>query len=232
MATLQGHPGAAANLGDIYENGHGVAIDYARAFAAFKVGAEYEGVDDFFRITCQYMVGNLYFQGKGVDMDETLSVYWMEKAAALDHPEAVASIGFLSSVADGTKSSWRRGRQYCTRAVKLGHFESMDSLQEVIGNIQRVTRRELAKPLPHDLTSTFPPVSSRLPSHAQHAPLMDKRVEIHATSRADLNGKRGVATDFHTIDKTDPATWRYTVKLDGGEAFKLKRANVRAEGMS
>ena len=58
---------------------------------------------------------------------------------------------------------------------------------------------------------------------------MDKRVEIYGTSRADLNGKRGVATDFHMMDPKDPTTWRYTAKLDGGEAFKLKRANVRAE---
>ena len=59
---------------------------------------------------------------------------------------------------------------------------------------------------------------------------MDKRVEIHGTSRVDLNGKCGVATDFHAVDMYDDTTWRYTVKLDGGEAFKLKLANVRAEG--
>ena len=57
---------------------------------------------------------------------------------------------------------------------------------------------------------------------------MDKRVEIHGTSRADMNGKRGVATDFHWYK--DESKWRYTVHLDSGEAFKLKRANVRAEG--
>ena len=45
-----------------------------------------------------------------------------------------------------------------------------------------------------------------------------------------MNGKRGVATDFHPMDDDDGATWRYTVKLDGGEAFKLKRANVRGAG--
>ena len=59
---------------------------------------------------------------------------------------------------------------------------------------------------------------------------MDKRVELHGTSRADLNGKRGIATDFHPMDSGDSTTWRYTVKFDGGEAFKVKRANVRAEG--
>ena len=61
---------------------------------------------------------------------------------------------------------------------------------------------------------------------------MDKRVELHGTTRADMNGKRGVATDFHIMGGAtgDRTTWRYTVKLDGGEAFKLKLANVRAEG--
>ena len=58
---------------------------------------------------------------------------------------------------------------------------------------------------------------------------MDKRVEIHGTSRADINGKRGVATDFHYY-RQDESKWRYTVQLNRGEAFKLKRANVRAEG--
>ena len=58
---------------------------------------------------------------------------------------------------------------------------------------------------------------------------MDKRVEIHGTSRADMNGKRGVAVDFH-INREDRTKDRYTVQLDSGEAFKLKPANVRAEG--
>ena len=58
---------------------------------------------------------------------------------------------------------------------------------------------------------------------------MDKRVEIHSTSRADINGKRGVAVDFH-INREDDTKDRYAVQLDSGEAFKLKRVNVRAEG--
>ena len=56
---------------------------------------------------------------------------------------------------------------------------------------------------------------------------MDKRVEIHGTSRADMNGKCGVATDFHF--DPDESKDRYTVQLDSGEAFKLKPANLRAE---
>ena len=59
---------------------------------------------------------------------------------------------------------------------------------------------------------------------------MSKRVEIHGTSRADINGQRGVATDFHPMDWDDRTKHRYTVQLGSGEAFKLKPANVRAEG--
>ena len=58
---------------------------------------------------------------------------------------------------------------------------------------------------------------------------MDQRVEIHGTSRTDMNGKCGVATDFHFY-KEDESKDRYTVRLDSGEAFKVKPANVRAEG--
>ena len=59
---------------------------------------------------------------------------------------------------------------------------------------------------------------------------MDKRVEIHGTSRADINGKCGVATDFHSSFGDSETDRRYTVQLDSGEAFKVKPANVRAEG--
>ena len=58
---------------------------------------------------------------------------------------------------------------------------------------------------------------------------MDKRVVIHGTSRADMNGKCGVATDFHRMDWNDRTTWRYTVKLDSGEEYKLRPERLRAE---
>ena len=45
-----------------------------------------------------------------------------------------------------------------------------------------------------------------------------------------MNGKRGVTTDFHSIpDDAAKDRW-YTVRLDSGEAFKVKPASVRAEG--
>ena len=52
---------------------------------------------------------------------------------------------------------------------------------------------------------------------------MDKRVQIRGTTRQDMNGKRGLATDFHPAGgpNGDRTKWRYTVKLDISEAFAL-----------
>ena len=59
---------------------------------------------------------------------------------------------------------------------------------------------------------------------------MDKRVMIHGTSRADMNGKCGLATDFHPMGGlNDRSADRYTVKLDSGEEYKLRPERLRAE---
>ena len=52
-------------------------------------------------------------------------------------------------------------------------------------------------------------------------------MEIHGTSRADLNGKFGIVTGFHPGYINDPAfPARYTVILNGGKVLKFKQANV------
>ena len=43
-----------------------------------------------------------------------------------------------------------------------------------------------------------------------------------------MNGKRGVATDFHWYE--DGGKWRYTAKLNGGEASKAKPAEGAGGG--
>ena len=58
---------------------------------------------------------------------------------------------------------------------------------------------------------------------------MDKRVEVHGAGRADMNGKRGIATDYHCY-RADRTKDRYAVQLDSGEAFKVRPASVWAEG--
>ena len=145
----------------------------------------------------------------------------LERAAVQGFPEAVNQLGFMHHAGQGMAPSWRRAREYYERAIELGNLQAVKNMQILTDKIQNVTSHPL-RPIHHPCAS--PRSLSHLLLRAQIAPLMDKRVEIHGTSRADMNGKRGVAADFHED------LWRYAVKLDSGEALKFKPANVRAEG--
>ena len=189
----QGHILAAQAIGDIYYWGKGVAIDYPRAMAAYKIAAEAGDA------VSQHQVGFMHCEGRGVAVDFEQARPWFEKAAAQDQPLAVLVLGTMYADGQGVAPSWRRARGFYQRAIKLGDPRTGEGMQMLTLDV------------------------------AGPGPLMDKRVEIHGTSRTDIKGKRGVAIDFHPMDRQDPATWRYSVQLDSGETVKLKRPHVRAE---
>ena len=93
-------------------------------------------------------------------------------------------------------------------------------MQNLDGAIQQVTRSHAGNHSGlHD------------PAPPQAAPLMDQRVEVYGTSRHDLNGKHGVATDFHYYHD-DRSRNRYSVLLDSGASYKFRPTAVRAEGLA
>ena len=58
LASHQGHLEAAGHVGAIYFKGLGAAVDYPRAMAAYKVGAEVGDAAD------QHQVGMMYHHGR------------------------------------------------------------------------------------------------------------------------------------------------------------------------
>ena len=83
---LQGHILAAQAIGDVYHWGKGVAVDYSRAMAAYKIAAEAG------EALSQYQVGYMHCSGRGVAVDYKQARAWLEKAAAQDDPVAVAQL--------------------------------------------------------------------------------------------------------------------------------------------
>ena len=80
------------------------------------------------------------------------------------------------------------------------------------------------RPIARDLPS--PPSSASRP--VQMFPLLGERIEVYGTSRHDINGKRGVATDANTpedLKKHDPKGWRYTVRSGSGKGPHLSPVN-------
>ena len=136
----QGHIKAAEAIGAVYFWGQGVAIDYERAMAAYKIGAE---AGDS---TSQFQLGHMYYNGTGVAVDYKQARPWLEKAAAQDQPNAVRVLGVMYSEGKGVAPSWRRAREHFERAIELGISRAVQSMQNLTQSIANVTRS--AKP-PH-----------------------------------------------------------------------------------
>jgi len=143
-------------VGGIYFWGQGVAVDYPRAMAAYKVGAE--GGDAH----CQWQVGSMYYFGQGVDVDYAQARPWIEKAAAQDHPTAVDQLGTMYFHGEGVTPSWRRAREYWERELELGNSQAVANMQGITRSIQNVTSRRsnhsaLSPSLVRDLMLTHLP---------------------------------------------------------------------------
>ena len=139
----QGHVEAAALIGDIYYWGKGVAVDYERALAGYKIGAE--GGD----ASCQNQLGSMSEQGKGIDSpDYEQALMWYEKAAAQDHAIACNNLGVRFREGRGQASSWRRARELYQRAIKLGCAQAIESAQVLTESIADVSTSPLLSPLP------------------------------------------------------------------------------------
>ena len=95
----QGHIKAARGVGSIYFWGQGVAVDYLRAMATYKVGGE--GGD----AKCQWQVGSMYCKGHGVDVDYEQALPWIQKAAAQDHFNAIGQLGTMYANGRGVTPS-------------------------------------------------------------------------------------------------------------------------------
>ena len=132
LHPCQGHLLAARTIGDIYNWGKGVAKDYSRAMAAYKVGGE--GGDAM----CQHMVGMMYYHGFGVAVGYTQARAWFEKAAAQHQSNAVGMLGVMYDAGLGVTPSWRRARVLFERAIELGSSRAVEYMLDLTTHIPKV----------------------------------------------------------------------------------------------
>ena len=118
----------------MYYWGNGVAIDYPRAMAAYKIAAEAGDA------LSQYQVGLIYFDGgHGVAVDYKKARPWLEKAAAQDDPNAIGELGTMYFNDDGVNPSWRRARELFERAIELGNPQAVQNMLTLTQSIANVT---------------------------------------------------------------------------------------------
>ena len=138
--STQGHVETAGLIGCIYRWGQGVAVDYPRAMAAYKIGAEGGSAD------CQFQLGTMLLEGRGVNSRDTeQGMFWLGKSGAQNHPPALAGLGTMAFSGLGGQVSWRRARYFFQRAIDLGDLTS----QHPNPIVARVPRRRILSQTAH-----------------------------------------------------------------------------------
>ena len=96
------------DLGRLYQNGHGVPQDYAKAREWYEKAATKDNA------VAMSNLGALFADGHGVPQDYAKAREWFEKAAAKDNAEAMANLGVLyETVKAGRRTTPRRASGTC-----------------------------------------------------------------------------------------------------------------------
>ena len=175
----------------------------------------------------------------------------LEASAAQGHPAAMFNLGVVFVNGDGVpvnllkaREIWERASLTSTTARTHLHMLNKVAGGGVGGGL--VCALLLPPPLPPPPHPHPPPPSPRpvLPPPplssqrmALECPLVGHRVRIEGTNLASLDGKMGMATGYDPGAKMLTASerrgtyvGRYTVRLDSGETFRIKRDQLRRVG--
>ena len=113
-AAAKGDASAMFNLGLLYENGQGVAQDYAKAREWYEKAAANDNASAMFNL------GLLYARGDGVAQDYAKAHEWYEKAAAKGDAEAMFNLGLLYARGSGVARDYAKAREWYEKAAAEG----------------------------------------------------------------------------------------------------------------
>jgi TPR repeat protein len=130
----RGNANSMANLGRLYEHGHGVAQDYAKAREWYEKAAEKGDADGM------AMMGWLYYDGHGVAQDYAKAREWFEKAAETGNAEAFRRLGFLYRDGFGVAQDFAKARELLEKAAEKGDTIAMGMIGGLYHNGQGVAQ--------------------------------------------------------------------------------------------
>ena len=119
IATEQHNPVGEYNLGLIYEEGKGHAVDLEKAKALYQQAADLGHPQAMTRLA------GLYFNGIDGTGDPQKALYWYQKAAEKGDRDALYQLGLLSETGVATKIDFTTAFDYYKQSAKLGNQQGM-----------------------------------------------------------------------------------------------------------
>lgn len=109
---------AQSNLGLMYDLGHGVPQDYAKAAAWYEKAAA-QG-----HTMAQNNLGAMYASGQGVPQDYTKAKEWYEKAASQGFVGAQSNLGLLYAHGNGVPQDYVQAHKWLNLAAAQGNNDA------------------------------------------------------------------------------------------------------------
>ena len=109
-----GHPVAQSDLGYMYEEGLGVAIDLPEAARWYRLAAE-QGAS-----YSQTRLGYLYEKGLGVPRDDALAAQWYSKSAAAGDEQGQSWLGSMYRDGRGVARNYKEAEKWFSLAAEQG----------------------------------------------------------------------------------------------------------------
>jgi len=118
----KGNSQAQVTLGIMYDFGHGVAKDPAKAIEWYIKAAE-QGIP-----VVQHDVGVKYFQGQGVEQDYLKAAYWWEQSANAGLADSQFNLGLLYYRGIGLEVDYQKASDLFISAAEQDHPHAQYSL--------------------------------------------------------------------------------------------------------
>jgi TPR repeat protein len=121
-AAKQGEAYAQNNLGAMYDNGVGIAEDYAEAVKWYHKAADQGNAE------AQFNLALMYDNGKGVPENDSEAVKWYRKAAADGDQAAQFNLGYMYDHGEGTPEDDKEAVKWYRKAADQGLAEAQYNL--------------------------------------------------------------------------------------------------------
>jgi TPR repeat protein len=128
----QGDAEAQFDLGWCYDNGQGVAKDYAEAVKWYRKAAAQNYAP------AQFNLGYCYANGQGVRKDKEEAVKWYRQAAEQNYTPAQSNLGWCYDNGQGVAKDYVEAMKWYREAAERGHAEAQFNLGCCYANGQGV----------------------------------------------------------------------------------------------
>lgn len=121
------YPMGAFALGQLYARGHDVVPQSGDKAVDYFLQAARTGVP-----AAAYEMGMVFYDGKGVERDFSVTAYWMALGAQSGYTPAMRMLGVLYFNGEGVERDRIQGQQWVKQAAIMGDPKAPDTLEQML----------------------------------------------------------------------------------------------------